>query len=316
MPVETHYDALEVSRHASPEVIRAAYKSLMQRFHPDRNPLDGVAATRTARIASAYAVLSDPAKKALYDESLQVGPGLATAASVTPDPVYRTAMRPTPKRASANRSGRWVAVCIAVLVTVIAIVAVKFGGAERQQPQAELEKIRTSMAADTTPESARRALYSRKLEILDSHPELLRKSSEERVENMAARTFSLLEKPLVVWVAGGRTPGVSPVELTIPSISLFVGSFDAPNLLEHMDRHRERLARELAGLLANEDPALLRSAQAEQHLASVVTRAVSVSLGVQTTRGDYPSTYFESPGRYGVTHVLFPDRFTLAQSRP
>ena len=314
--METHYDALEVSPHASPEVIRAAYKSLMQRFHPDRNPLDEAAAARTGRIASAYAVLSDPAKKAFYDESLQGCVEWVVATPVSPNPVYRTAMRQTPKRDGSNASRLWVVACIVVMATMIAIVAVKFGGGERQQPLAELEKIRTAMAADTTPESSRRVLYARKLEILDSHPELLRTSSEERVENMTARTFSLLDKPLVVWVAGGRTPGVSPVELTIPSISLLVGSFDAPNLLAHMDRHRERLASELAGLLASEDPKMLTSAQAEQYLAGVVTRAVSASLGVQSTRGDYPSTYFESPGRYGVTHVIFPDSFRLVQPRP
>ena len=34
----SHYDILEVSHTASPEVIRAAYRSLMQRYHPDKNP--------------------------------------------------------------------------------------------------------------------------------------------------------------------------------------------------------------------------------------------------------------------------------------
>ena len=35
--VRTHYDNLKVARNAPPEVIRAAYKALAQKYHPDRN---------------------------------------------------------------------------------------------------------------------------------------------------------------------------------------------------------------------------------------------------------------------------------------
>ena len=62
----THYDILEVSPHASPEVIKAAYRSLMQRYHPDRTSVaDSV--RRAQEINDAYAVLSDPAKRRAYD---------------------------------------------------------------------------------------------------------------------------------------------------------------------------------------------------------------------------------------------------------
>ena len=66
-PIHTHYDNLKVTRNAPPEVIRAAYKSLSQKFHPDRNPERE--ATRTFQIIkSAYEVLSDPAKRKEHDE--------------------------------------------------------------------------------------------------------------------------------------------------------------------------------------------------------------------------------------------------------
>jgi hypothetical protein len=38
--IHTHYDNLKVSRHAPQEVIRAAYKALSQKYHPDKNPGD------------------------------------------------------------------------------------------------------------------------------------------------------------------------------------------------------------------------------------------------------------------------------------
>jgi DnaJ-class molecular chaperone len=66
--VHTHYDNLKVARNAPPEVIRAAYKTLSQRFHPDRNA-DNESATRIFQIIStAYEVLSDPAKRKEHDE--------------------------------------------------------------------------------------------------------------------------------------------------------------------------------------------------------------------------------------------------------
>ncbi|WP_210546844.1 J domain-containing protein [Rhodoferax sp. PAMC 29310] len=323
----THYDALEVSPRASPEVIRAAYKSLMQRFHPDRNPSDEVASARAVQVAGAYAVLSDPAKKALYDKSLQPAMArlapvhaangyAAEATQVPPKPVRRTTTQPARARDGAKGPGLWAVVGTVAFLVVAAILSVKGLRGADLEPAAELRSIRASMAADTTRESLRRELYSRKQEILDAHPELLPRLTEERVQDMAARTFFLLDRPLVVWVAGGQASGALPVELTIPSISVFFGSFDAPNLLAEMARHRERLSKDLARQLASEDPRQLSNAQVEQHLARVVTRSVSVSLGVAATRGDYPSTYFESPGRYGVTHVFFPDSFRMVQLRP
>lgn len=67
--IHTHYDNLKVARNAPPEVIRAAYKTLSQRFHPDRNSGNDASATRIFQmINSAYEVLSDPAKRQEHDK--------------------------------------------------------------------------------------------------------------------------------------------------------------------------------------------------------------------------------------------------------
>ncbi|HLO92744.1 MAG TPA: DnaJ domain-containing protein, partial [Burkholderiaceae bacterium] len=66
----SHYETLEVHERASPEVVRAAYRSLIQRFHPDRRPDDPAAAARAAALTEAYEVLSDPARRADYDRWL------------------------------------------------------------------------------------------------------------------------------------------------------------------------------------------------------------------------------------------------------
>lgn len=65
--MHTHYDNLKVSRDAPAEVIRAAYKSLSQKYHPDRHA-DGEEANRVMRLLNAaYEVLSDPVKREEHD---------------------------------------------------------------------------------------------------------------------------------------------------------------------------------------------------------------------------------------------------------
>ena len=66
--VRTHYDNLKVARDAPAEVIRAAYKSLSQKYHPDRNSGDPKASRTMAIINAAYRVLSDPDLRKKHDD--------------------------------------------------------------------------------------------------------------------------------------------------------------------------------------------------------------------------------------------------------
>jgi len=66
--IHTHYDNLKVSRMAPQEVIRAAYKALSQKYHPDKNPGDEKAAKIMAIVNSAYGTLSDPLRRKEHDE--------------------------------------------------------------------------------------------------------------------------------------------------------------------------------------------------------------------------------------------------------
>ena len=65
--VQTHYDNLKVARDAPPEVIRAAYRTLSQKFHPDRNPGNSEAARIMSIINRAYEVLSSPDMRRQHD---------------------------------------------------------------------------------------------------------------------------------------------------------------------------------------------------------------------------------------------------------
>jgi hypothetical protein len=66
--IHTHYDNLKVSRKAPQEVIRAAYKALSQKYHPDKNPGDEKAARIMAILNSAYGTLADPTRRREHDD--------------------------------------------------------------------------------------------------------------------------------------------------------------------------------------------------------------------------------------------------------
>jgi DnaJ-class molecular chaperone len=65
---EDLYAVLGVSRDASEDEIRKAYRKLARKHHPDLNPGDEAAEARFKKISAAYEVLSKPEKRALYDE--------------------------------------------------------------------------------------------------------------------------------------------------------------------------------------------------------------------------------------------------------
>lgn len=78
MAYKDYYDVLGVSRSASDGDIKSAYRKLAKTYHPDKNAGDEKAAERFKEIGEAYAVLSDPEKRKLYDQfghTGQVPPG-------------------------------------------------------------------------------------------------------------------------------------------------------------------------------------------------------------------------------------------------
>lgn len=67
MTEKDYYEILEVSKNASGEEIKHAFRRLAMQYHPDRNPGDKVAEAKFKEINEAYEVLKDEQKRAAYD---------------------------------------------------------------------------------------------------------------------------------------------------------------------------------------------------------------------------------------------------------
>lgn len=68
MEYKDYYKTLGVSKTASAEEVRASFKKLAMKYHPDRNPGDKVAEDKFKEMNEAYQVLSDPDKRKRYDQ--------------------------------------------------------------------------------------------------------------------------------------------------------------------------------------------------------------------------------------------------------
>ena len=88
MAEESYYELLQVTPTADLEIITAAYRALIRRHHPDRNPSPTADAT-TKRLNEAWEILSDPVKRAKYDREFAAG------SSSRPAPPPRPPNRPT-----------------------------------------------------------------------------------------------------------------------------------------------------------------------------------------------------------------------------
>jgi len=115
---------LGVTPDAPEEVIRAAYRALAAKYHPDRNPADPDAELNLKRLNAAFQVLGDPSNRKRYDEvtrrpeardehplDARRGARYGTAPPGQPD-------APASRVGFAKRSGFWLTMAVLSVVAM------------------------------------------------------------------------------------------------------------------------------------------------------------------------------------------------------
>ena len=100
MAEESYYELLQVSENADQEIIQAAYRRLVLRYHPDRSS-EPDAAEMTQRLNNAYAILSDLARRAAYN--MQLG---ASRTAPQPRPRNQRTQEAPPARPAKQNNTR------------------------------------------------------------------------------------------------------------------------------------------------------------------------------------------------------------------
>lgn len=97
MMVKTHYDNLKVARNAPDDVIRAAYRSLIEKYHPSRNP--GAEAARITKILDeAFEMLTDPVRRKNHDQWIKQEERKEAMERVAPDASFSPPLHTTPNK--------------------------------------------------------------------------------------------------------------------------------------------------------------------------------------------------------------------------
>lgn len=113
----THYQVLQLQPTATDQELRQAFRGLSKRYHPDTTALPASEAEVAFRqLRQAYAVLSDPAARRLYDAALAQP---APPAPLRPPPA--PVVRPVPVRRALS-GGEWFALLLLALALVLSLV--------------------------------------------------------------------------------------------------------------------------------------------------------------------------------------------------
>ncbi len=113
----THYQVLELQPTATDQELRQAFRGLSKRYHPDTTTLPASEAEAAFRqLRQAYAVLSDPAARRLYDAAL----ARPVPAAPLPRPPA-SVVRPVPVRRALS-GGEWFALLLLAVALVLSLV--------------------------------------------------------------------------------------------------------------------------------------------------------------------------------------------------
>lgn len=269
-----YYEELEVSRNASQEVIRAAYKNLVQRYHPDKN--NGETHERLARITEAYRVLSDPEARKKYDEKYF----FEELADTTPQPLT-TKVEDNERLPSGKNKPpkKWpYALLLGLAITAYGLY---------QYEQYQNEKIRIALA---------NAEYENQQRKIKEQKELNEKRKEYEALDLKNRTITFQSSPQVIV---NRAPQYSyshcseeQKSFILPGFKITIGQLDSQKIKGSVADAKNTILTEISKSLRSIHPCNLFQVDFDKKVEGVIKDTANrMILGFE----DYAKTCREMP---------------------
>ncbi|MES2414651.1 MAG: J domain-containing protein [Pseudomonadota bacterium] len=264
----THYDVLEVSPKASAEVIRAAYKSLMQRYHPDKNPdrnpdinsASGDFEKTASLIAQAYEVVGNADSRAAYDRELGAAAASSPAGQTAAPSVAQAYGARTYGRQQAAKQNRSWFIWLLVLVIIVAGATILLLSKGRPAAPPAIAEVSAGV-------SGRAPVASDAVAPGDA----VKAPAGESAADRQARTINSFATSLNIELVS--VTGTGHV-LAIPEIGLRVDAPDPLRWVKKIEDRREELLRVLISQLARADYEQLLRPEREAYLKQLIARTV------------------------------------------
>lgn len=299
------YDVLEVSPRASAEVVRAAYKSLMQRHHPDKSTNPADSASRAALIAQAYAVLSDTDQRKAYDlrvahDSLQSDPRFVTPYALA----QRSRSTASQRLAGATSAGPSVYAWLLMLFIIVA------GGAAISLSSQE----KSAKAAPTTPDAGLLAVAAGGKQASLVPAGGAEPPAKAAAEDQQARTVPDLLTSLSIDLTPSATG--TPRVLVIAQVGLRVDVADPGRWVQKIQSQRVPLVRALLDKLQAAQFDELVKPDGDLYLkrliADVVVESIGIDAAAATPTPPAASAAVAAPVQTPrLVEVLLPQSFSL-----
>jgi hypothetical protein len=308
----THYEVLEVSPNASQSVIRAAYKSLMQLYHPDKNSGNPAMAQQATLIGNAFDVLSDPEKRKTYDlelERLSSNKNTSTAKSSTAEHGAMTTQQnnqsntslvfpPEPLDRTAASSSAMGPIFVIVLALIALVFLLKPGHPEESKAAHQAEPQPTEKM---------------KVEELASLAAAKQEKESLVAESKAARTIPQFAKVIIVKMPPTKD-GFNYCDvgsecthyINIPTIGIIVYEKDSEKIIQHIQKNRDLIVEGIKTELGKHLYTSLTQVDGEETLKKIIRDQMNMTIvGFDNLGTPFISEYT------GVEEVLLPDSFSI-----
>jgi curved DNA-binding protein CbpA len=282
-----YYEILEVSPNASPEVIKAAYKSLMQRHHPDKNPSHPQAGQHSQVILQAYQVLSDSTKRDAYDKQVKESKDRNVNSSSKASVILASNSRNSKNSATYGWLGT---LLVLIFLVALAFSFVYTSSGKRQYANYDAAKDFSLLASAQTI----------------SHEN----TSSQVLAAIKTRTIPDFAKDVRVPLKNATDSVASAASnadyiLSIPVIEIVAGAFDSDKFITFMESNKDYINRKLADKLAGVQHDALVNHNGELYLKQFILSAINEITNTNQSANS------ASPAHYGAVEIQLPESYTV-----